>query len=53
MARTSVQNICYLIELYKSDIPFSKYLLTCLLEKMAEGTRVDFDTFLVAFMHSL
>lgn len=53
MARATLPNICYLIELYKDDAAFSKYLLTCLLEKMAEGKKLDFETFLVAFMHSL
>ena len=53
MARSTLPNICYLIELYKNDAPFSKYLLTCLLEKMADGKKIDFETFLIAFLHSL
>ena len=53
MMRQSIQNICYLIDLYRDDVPFSKYLLTCLLEKMNEGKKLDFETFLIAMVNSL
>ena len=53
MDKISMDNLCYMIQLFKEDPIFSKYLLTNLLKKMQDGKKLDFDSFLIAFTHSL
>ena len=53
MDKSSMDDLCHLIELYKGDVSFSKYLLTNLLEKMKLGKKLDYESFLVALMNSL
>ena len=48
-----MDNLCYLIQLFKEDAAFSKYLLSNLLNKMQLGKKLDFESFLIAFTHSL
>jgi len=48
-----MDNLCYLIQLFKEDAAFSKYLLSKLLSKMQLGKKLDFESFLIAFTHSL
>jgi hypothetical protein len=53
MDKSSMEDLCYLIELYKGDASFSKYLLTNLLEKMSRGKKLDYESFLIAFINSI
>jgi len=53
MDKSSMNDLCYLIEIYKGDAAFSKYILTNLLEKMSRGNKLEFESFLIAFLHSL
>ena len=39
--------------MYKEDPAFSKYILTNLLEKMSRGKKLEYESFIVAFLHSL
>jgi len=53
MERIDINDLCYLIELFNEDLSFSKYLLDRLLERKANGKKLDFDTFTIAFLNSL
>ena len=52
--KTNMDDLCYMIQLFKSDPAFSKYLLSKVLEKMHEqGAKCDYDSFIVALLNSL
>lgn len=53
MDRVGMNDLCYLIELFKDDESFSKYLLICLLDKMSKGKKLDLESFTIAFLNSL
>ena len=48
-----MDDLCYLIQLYENEPSFSKYLLGNLLEKMKQGKKLDYESFMVAFTSSL
>lgn len=49
----AMEDICYLLQLFKDDMAFSKYLATNLLRKMKNGAKLDFESFLIALVSSL
>ena len=48
-----IEDICYLIQLYKEDASFSRFLLSNLIGKMKTGKKLDYNLLVQALLASL
>eukprot|EP00354_Favella_ehrenbergii_P005085 CAMPEP_0170471786 /NCGR_PEP_ID=MMETSP0123-20130129/13951_1 /TAXON_ID=182087 /ORGANISM="Favella ehrenbergii, Strain Fehren 1" /LENGTH=98 /DNA_ID=CAMNT_0010739673 /DNA_START=233 /DNA_END=529 /DNA_ORIENTATION=- len=53
MEKTSMSDLCHMIEMFKDDQSFNRYLVICLLDKMKKGKKLEFENFIVAFLSGL
>jgi len=43
-----VDDICFLIDVFKNDVDFSQYLINNLIQKLKAGKKLDFEQFVKA-----
>ena len=53
MEKTSIGDLCHMIDIFKDDKDFNRYLVICLIDKMKGKDKLEFDSFIIGFINSL
>ena len=53
MEKTSISDLCHMIEIFKDDHSFNRYLVICFIDKLKGTAKLEFDAFIVGFINSL